>query len=147
MRRVLGGLVAVALMTDSSAVLAQRSRWAEEACSKAVGHAESRVCFERWAALSLNSLVAEEKASRKSLAKADETPEDVARALAAFEDASQEYRHYREKQCNFVASLANGGNGAEDRRLLCQIELDRRRTANLREARNARSNMERTRAG
>ena len=95
----------------------------------------------------MKSLDSEETASRTFLSKADATPEEIARTLAAFEGASREYQRYRHEQCEYVASLAFGGNGAEDRRLLCQIELDRRRTSNLKEARTSASNYRDERPG
>ena len=99
-----------------------------------------RHCCELWEVASRNSLVAEEKRSREHLAKVGEVPDEVSRALAAFDEAAIAYQDYRKKECDYLASLAFGGNGAEDRRLLCQIELDRRRTSNLKSARLADSN-------
>ena len=140
MRFVLAGLAAVVLFGSSTAVVGQRSGWAERSCFHAVGHADLRACLEGWAKVSANALAAEEKSSREYLATVDQVPDDVSRALAAFEDASQAYRIYREKECDYVASLAFGGNGAGDRRLLCRIDLDRRRASDLKGARGSVSN-------
>jgi len=128
-------------------VFAQRSSYVEDSCAGATGHAERRACLDGWATVSANSLAREEQATRSFLSKADAEPEEIARAMSAFERALKDFRIYRQTQCDYVALLAFGGNGASDGRLLCQIELDRRRTANLKEARLVGSNnrLDRTR--
>ena len=132
MRDLIFGIGLIALLSFSAATLAQRSAPAEEVCSKLAGHADSRACLEHEAAHSLALVEAAEQSFREFLLKADETPGAAARTLAAFEDASREYWRYRRRQCDFLAALAYGGNGAGDRRLLCLIELDTRRVADLR---------------
>jgi uncharacterized protein YecT (DUF1311 family) len=131
------GLAAAVLLGGSLTASAQRSGWAEESCARAASHVELRRCLELWEVASRNSLTVEEKHSRAYLSKADQTPDEISRALAAFDAASMAFRDYRKKECDYLASLAFGGNGAEDRRLLCKIELDRRRTSNLKSARLA----------
>jgi hypothetical protein len=140
MRVLRNAFVMLVLAGTSVSAFAQRSSSAEDSCSRAADHVGYRTCLEALAKASLNSLALEETSTRNFLSKADETPEDIARALAAFETALQDYLHYRQTQCDYVASLAFGGNGAGDRRLLCQIELDRRRTANLKSERLLGSN-------
>jgi Lysozyme inhibitor LprI len=41
------------------------------------------------------------------------------------------YRHYRTAQCDMWAARAAGGNGADDMRLSCQVELDCQRVADM----------------
>lgn len=51
--------------------------------------------------------------------------------VSAFEAAASQFLRYRQSQCEFQTSLAAGGNGAVDRRLLCEIDLNNRRIAEL----------------
>lgn len=62
---------------------------------------------------------------RRHLESRDEIGErDLVRA--AFIAAAAELAQSRTSQCEFVATLAAGGSGAEARYLLCKIELDTR---------------------
>ncbi len=63
--------------------------------------------------------------------KSDEEARYIDQALSAFDAASKQYAQFRKTQCEVPAKLAFGGNAADDRRLLCQIELDARRMADL----------------
>lgn len=75
------------------------------------------------------SLVAAEAEVRSKLAKWDQEPTYRADAASAFDAAVSAFVRFREHQCSFQASLAAAGNAAEDRRLLCEIELNTSRIA------------------
>ena len=56
------------------------------------------------------------------------------RATRELAKASRLFAQYRDSQCRWQAALAFGGNGATGRQLLCAIELNDRRAAQLRQA-------------
>ena len=124
-------MAVVAAVLVSSAAYAQRSVAAAQLCFKAVGHADQKSCLLQRALQSEESLRAVEAAFRDRIMQSGEDRPAKARALEAFDQASAQYRKYRERQCYFLATLAFGGNGAGDRRLLCRIELDGRRGLDL----------------
>jgi uncharacterized protein YecT (DUF1311 family) len=121
----------VAVVSASSLALSQRAPEAETACSSTTGHADARDCLIRRAAHAASLVADAERTFKTVLSTSAEDPIEISRAVTAFERASQQYDRYRKDQCDFVAALALGGNGASDRRLLCQIELDNRRVADL----------------
>ena len=90
----------------------------------------------RSAAESAARLKSAEVEFRAGLSKSTNQPAEIAQAVAAFDRASRQYRQYRKYQCDSVATLAFGGNGAGDRRLLCQIDLDTRRIGDLADERH-----------
>lgn len=122
------------LLCCSSSAFAQRAAIAEKECYQSGGHADARQCLEGKAKQSAVKLDEAEESVRSGLRKVGEPAEEIARALAAFEASSVAFRQYRDKQCEFMAALAMGGNAASDRRLLCEIELNMRRTTDLSEA-------------
>jgi uncharacterized protein YecT (DUF1311 family) len=119
------------LILGSPVLPAQRSAEAASACYRSADHASALDCLTKYVATS-SALV--EKAERKALetlAKNSESPADLSRAIEALNASARQYQLYRRTQCEFVALLAFGGNGESDRRLLCQIDLDDRRVADL----------------
>ena len=123
------GLSAI-LLTAVSAQ-AQRASDAAAACYNLDGHASALDCLKHRETQSAAAVKEAERAFRAALTKSDEDPPQVSRAVETFEMASQQYQRYRQVQCDSVAALAFGGNAAVDRRLLCQIEMDGRRVADL----------------
>ncbi len=123
----LGLLVAV----SSSPCPAQRSAAAEHACFSAESHAEARSCLQREASRSEESLRAAEGRLEAGLAQWQEEPEYRTTASKRLARASATFRQARDAQCELQAAFAAGGNGAGDRRLLCIIELNARRIADL----------------
>jgi uncharacterized protein YecT (DUF1311 family) len=113
---------------------AQRNAPAEEQCFELGSHAESRACLEVLARQSADEVKLAEIALRAALQRWDQEPEHRSRSLAALRASSLSFARHRQAQCEFLSSLAAGGNGADDRRLLCQIELGQRRVSELRAA-------------
>ncbi len=110
---------------------AQSGAAAGKQCYEQPSHAAARACLEKQARQSALSVTRAEALVRSSLEKWDQEPAIRSRSLSAFETSVSQFIHYRETQCEFHASLAAGGNAAGDRRLLCEIELNNRRAAEL----------------
>lgn len=130
MRRVAVAAVGLILLAAHSVSNAQRSSEAAK-CYDTSGHADARECLERMAVRAEATMRTAEASFRNALKVADEDASDKERALASFNAASVAYLRYRSIQCDQNATLAFGGNAAGDRRLLCQIDLDTRRTADI----------------
>jgi uncharacterized protein YecT (DUF1311 family) len=113
---------------------AQRDTLAQEQCFKVASHAEARACLEAQSKQSDLALKKAESSLRSALAQWDQETQYKSRSTAQVERAAATFQRYRESQCEFQASLAAGGNGSGDRRLLCHIELNRRRVAELQAA-------------
>jgi len=112
-------------------VPAQRAADAEAECYKLVGHVSARECLGRHEAESATLVEKAERDLLVSLRQESKDPGDASRAVEALDLSARQYKLYRKSQCDLVASLALGGNSATDRRLLCQIDLDKRRVADL----------------
>jgi uncharacterized protein YecT (DUF1311 family) len=97
--------------------------------------ADRRICLSRLAETSEADLRSAEAAMETSLSAWDEEPMPVAAASARFARSRAAFSHYRQAQCDFNASLGGGaiGSALEMRRLMCVIELTRRRAGELRE--------------
>jgi len=121
----------VLLLVAAMPLSAQRSAESERICYALDSHDSQRECLSSRAAQSETRLEAEEAFARSALLHADEDEADRARAVQALDKSAGEYRRYRKEQCEFVASLAFGGNAQEDRRLLCEIELNESRIRQL----------------
>jgi hypothetical protein len=121
----------VTILSLSSTAESQRAPDVEAACYANAGHADARDCLAARAAEAGSRLKNAEYTFKDGLAKSSADPAEITRAVTAFNLASQQYQRYRKDQCDFVATLAFGGNGGSDRRLLCQIELDNRRLTDL----------------
>ena len=123
-------LLAVSL-TVPVAASAQRSASAADQCYKLAGHADQRKCLEERALQSVKAARDAEAKSKAALEHWTEEPFSRTRSAALFKKASATYERWRTAQCEAVASIAAGGNAARDRRLLCEIELNERRTEDL----------------
>lgn len=102
-------------------------------CSALSSHAESRSCLEKHANRSLIELKKAVEDLAAAIQRWDQESEWKQKSAAAMYVSSRSFQRYRKSQCDFEASLAAGGNGAGDMRLECTIELNRERTARLRE--------------
>jgi hypothetical protein len=111
---------------------AQRNAEADAMCFGLASHAEARKCLITAEAKSEQRLMQAEKDLVGVLGKWDEDEVYKKRSVAAHRLAISEFSRMREAQCDFLATLAAGGNGAGDRRLLCRIELNERHTLDLR---------------
>jgi uncharacterized protein YecT (DUF1311 family) len=114
------------------------SAYPEEcACSRRASHAGQRECLTRLAAktdaelIEIESLLQARIRSRESADHA--MAEYRRRSLAHHEAGIVAYRKYRDAHCELWASVAAGGNGADDMRLSCRVALDRDRAANIHE--------------
>jgi uncharacterized protein YecT (DUF1311 family) len=96
--------------------VAQRNESAASNCYMQPSHAEARDC-----------LTLKRQESEATLRKA----ESAALKPHELQLASRKFAAYRHAQCEWQAALADGGNAASDRRLLCEIELNERRAAEL----------------
>jgi len=117
--------VVLAFLAVGPAV-AQRDADADRLCEPG-SHAEQRACLVAEADKSEKRLAQEESAARIALLKMNENEPERTRAVEEFDRSVLEFRRFRSAQCEFVASLAYGGNGQGDRRLLCQIDLNNAR--------------------
>jgi len=131
MRDVYVWTLGVVLACSSDIALAQRAQRAESSCYKRPSHVEAIRCLERHAQHAAAALNLAEKTLRSAVANRDQEQSERERELAAFDNSAARFREYRELQCTFVASLAAGGNAAIDRKLLCEIELNHARAADL----------------
>ena len=131
MRNYCVSTLGLALAFCSVAASGQRAKGPASFCYKRQSHVAALGCLEGRAQTSAAKLDSAESVLRSAVASRDEDQAERDLELAAFDAAAAAFRAYREKQCAFVASLAAGGNGAADRRLLCEIELNHLRTNNL----------------
>jgi len=121
-------IIAAALAFPMLAI-GQRSANAETACLGLLGHADARSCLIAEAAKSDSRLQGAERDLRQAVKNWQEDESYKRTALAAQMRAHAEFLRARSAQCEFQATLAAGGNGADDRRLLCWIELNDRRVS------------------
>lgn len=110
---------------------AQRSAGAESACLGLAAHADARRCLISEASKSDDRLERAERNLRQALSRWQEDAGYKQYSLAAQEVASAEFLRARSAQCELQATLAAGGNGANDRRLLCRVELNERRVTDI----------------
>ena len=111
--------------------MAQRNARAEQICLKLDSHAAARDCLSAEATQSRVALSTEEASVHSFLVKTDEDEKGRMLAVRAFDKSVAQFQLYRTKQCEFIASLAYGGNGQGDRRYLCEIELNEARVKYL----------------
>jgi uncharacterized protein YecT (DUF1311 family) len=125
-------LIPLILLSTPPPLMAQRSADSERVCyTPSSSHVAERKCLEKRAKDSEARLESEELAVRSALLRAAEDENERATAIQAFDKSVTEYRNYRSQQCNFVGSLAFGGNAQGDRRLLCEIDLNEERIRQL----------------
>jgi uncharacterized protein YecT (DUF1311 family) len=101
--------------------------WAE-----GTSHAEYRACLQQAAELSLKEVDMAEKQLSQRIADADEEGAYKKNGQALLRESAASYRNYRSAHCDFEAGTAAGGNGAQDLRLQCQVDLDKGRIGQLR---------------
>jgi uncharacterized protein YecT (DUF1311 family) len=87
-------------------------------------HAHMSNCVEKRAAQARAHLGTVEKEIREAIAKSKEEPAYVKTVAAAFEASVKSFQNYRKDQCSFVFALASVGNGAEDNKKACEVQLD-----------------------
>jgi uncharacterized protein YecT (DUF1311 family) len=104
-----------------------------QACNDSESHVQLRECLEKKAQLSNKKLKDTENKIIKILNNSDEDKEYKLRTIFLFKNGQKSYIEYRESQCLFDKSLANGGNGARDMELACIIELNDTRKIKLSE--------------
>lgn len=109
----------------------QSSTVSAHKCYKNESHASARECLEKIALSQAVLLKDTESKLRSTLQEWDQTPEDKTRALIALNEGATNFESYVKSQCDFQASIAAGGNAATNRRLLCEIELKKKRVAEL----------------
>jgi len=125
-------LTFLALAAVPALGFAQRSAFAEKRCAESPSHIEMRDCLEQLDAQSRREV---EEAQRELLAELrrwDREPEYRQATADALGLAISRFGPFRDAQCEYVASLAMGGNAASDRRLLCLIDLNEQRARQLR---------------
>jgi uncharacterized protein YecT (DUF1311 family) len=126
-------IVAVAIASPAGAASALQSL---EECSAKSSHVEMRACLEGIADASARELRKAEQAVRKSLASWDEDANYVKASRAAFDASVKEFVSFRKRHCDFMGSLAAGGNGQGDLRLSCRYELNSKRVLELQQVLN-----------
>src|SRR5579862_8616816 len=126
-------LVLALLVVLPGPAIAQRNARAEQICFKLDSHAAARDCLSTEATQSRVALSTEEASVRSFLVKTDEDEEGRMLAMRAFDKSVAQFRLYRTRQCEFIASLTYGGNGQGDRRYLCEIELNEARVKYLKD--------------
>jgi uncharacterized protein YecT (DUF1311 family) len=77
-------------------------------------------------------LINVERAANARIEKWDEEANWRLASAEALKQSSRQFLKYRKSQCDLVASLAAGGNGAGDMRLNCIVRLNAQRVDELR---------------
>ena len=125
-------LIAAALVTCGNASAEQFNTIISQ-CWEGNDHPKMSACVRLRASQASAALKSVESEVRDAIAKSKE-PAYVKAASAAFEANVQSFRKYRSEQCSFVFTLASVGNGAEDNKRACEVELDVSRIEQLRAA-------------
>ena len=100
-------------------------------CSSKGSHVEMRACLQTKANDSLNELRKAEDDMRKALAGWNQDTEDIRQSISRFDTSVKQFNLFRKLQCEFIASLAAGGNGQGDLRLSCIYELNENRITQI----------------
>jgi len=100
-------------------------------CSKDRSHADMSECVQANASASSAALKSAESALLTHISKRREEPVFIARMKKTFEDGTMAFQQYRQKQCDFYASMAAGGNSAGDLRLACITDFNNKRIDEL----------------
>lgn len=124
-------VIAITCLLVPSLATAQRSTEAETTCLSITGHADARQCLISEDARSEKRLKQADGALMDAFKKWSEEESSKKRSVTAHRIALSEFERMRDSQCELMASLAAGGNSAEDRKLLCRIELNARYTKDL----------------
>lgn len=102
-------------------------------CWEGNDHPRMSACVRLRASRASAVLKSIENEVRDAIAKSTE-PAYVKSASVTFEANVRSFQRYRKEQCSFVFTLASVGNGAEDNKRACEIELDTARLEQLRAA-------------
>jgi len=97
-------------------------------CTSGIDHVPMRKCLDDAAKLVNNELTKTETKLITSLKSWDQDQDWRDKAIADFKDATNAFRSYQKKQCDFEASTAAGGNSAGDLRLECIYRMTKERT-------------------
>ena len=131
MARTLTLITAVLLISGSAS--AEQFNSIISQCWEGNDHPRMSTCVRLRASQASTTLKSIEGEIRDAIAKSKE-PAYAKTASAAFEANVQSFQKYRSKQCVFVFVLASIGNGAEDNKKACEVELDVARIEQLRAA-------------
>jgi hypothetical protein len=93
-------------------------------CGDAPDHASERACWVKAARNSNARVRAAQELQRHRIKSSDLEAAFKSRALALFNMAATTFAQYRQAQCEYEASAAAGGNGADDMRLSCQVSIN-----------------------
>jgi hypothetical protein len=115
-------LLALILLGASSAFAAELTI----GCLDLAPHTRVRACLNSWVKRSLADLEKTEAIFRAGLASWRQEPERT-QARLAFDSSVTEFLQYRTVECEFHAALGANEVAAQDRQLLCMIELNRQR--------------------
>ena len=107
---------------------------ARQECSIGRSHIEMRACLQVKVQRSDNELRKVEANMRKSLAAWDQEPVYIKRSTSTFASSVKQFNLFRTQQCEFIASLAAGGNGQGDLRPSCVVDLNEKRIAQIKQA-------------
>ena len=124
------------LLLCSTTAQSQRNTEAE-ACFDVGGNADARTCLEAHFKKSEKALLVAESKAISEIKAWDESESVRSHSSASLEVSLKAFRSYRTKQCAFIASLAAGGTGTSHRRLLCEIELNKKQIDYLQEVKNS----------
>ena len=133
MQTLLSTLILATAFVSVSAS-AQEGNAARAECSGKGSHVEVRACLQTNADASARKLRDAEDKMRRSLAAWDQEPEYIKQSTTAFESSVRQFSRFRAQHCEFIASLAAGGNGQSDLRLSCIYELNEKRIAQIQQA-------------
>lgn len=100
-------------------------------CVNTDSHAEQRECLNALAKNTEIKLKHQEENAIQRIANWDEGENYRTASLALFKKSIEAFRKYRETRCDFMHSLAAGGNGAGDMQLECVVELTKQRIVQI----------------
>lgn len=109
-----------------------QSEKAIRACNGIKSHVEERACLLKLAEKSNQGLKAAENKLLSKIALWNEELDYKNHTRLQFISTTKVFAKFLAEQCRFEASLAAGGNGAEDMRLVCLIENNNKRIVEIR---------------
>ena len=92
-------------------------------CDMPMDHVEQRKCSEHLFNELSHKVISAQQSLRNKITTWDQEPEFKAAALANLDKAVHAFQTYQSEQCEFDASVAAGGNAANDLRIECKIRL------------------------
>lgn len=120
------GLVGIAAVSQACAAAPS------DACGHKSSHAEERACYTELARSSGAELDRVEREIVGQVERWDQEAGDQQRTKSLLLASYERFKAFRTAQCEVEASLAAGGNGADDMRLSCVARLNRSRITELR---------------